>query len=194
MPKMSPLGVFSVARVSLLFCQKGNVTPVTSTHIPRKYHFPMRFLIKTIFFHFRPKEKKIFSGRKKYHLSRYYKKDHVQVRFFWKDHLFRTFEKSIIFPGIFWEKSSFLSCLKNKIIFLGKRNILFPLIIQERSCSSEIFLERPSFQNIWKKKICFFVQCDTNLFSSHKNVKELFHTANLALNKAFSGLTQISYP
>ena len=33
-------------------------------------------------------------------------------------------------------------------------------MIQERSYSSAIFLERLSFQNIWKKKIWFFVQCD----------------------------------
>ena len=33
------------------------------------------------------------------------------------------------------------------------------LIIQERSYSSAIFLQRQSFQNIWKKKIQFFAQC-----------------------------------
>ena len=31
--------------------------------------------------------------RKKYHLSWLYKKDHIPVHFFWKDHIFRTFGK-----------------------------------------------------------------------------------------------------
>ena len=35
----------------------------------------------------------IFSGKKKYHLSRYYKKDRVQVQISWKDHLFKTVGK-----------------------------------------------------------------------------------------------------
>ena len=30
------------------------------------------------------------------------------------------------FQVLFWERSSFLLCLKNKIIFSGKRNIIFP--------------------------------------------------------------------
>ena len=50
---------------------------------------------------------------------------------FWKDNLFRTFEKNIIFPCIylfiyfFWERSSFIFHLRGKIIFSGKRNIIF---------------------------------------------------------------------
>ena len=45
--------------------------------------------------------------------------------------------------------------------FIQRKNVIFFIdqIIQERSYSSEIFLERPSFQNIWKMKIRFFVQC-----------------------------------
>ena len=48
---------------------------------------------------------------------------------FWEDYLFRTFAENIIFPFFFfffffWERSSFTFCLKNKIIFLGKRSIL----------------------------------------------------------------------
>ena len=39
------------------FSKEGNVTPPTSTHIYRKYHISMRFLINIIFFHFPPKEK-----------------------------------------------------------------------------------------------------------------------------------------
>ena len=125
MPEMSPLGA-SFSRHLCFFCHEGNVTPVTPTHIYRKYHISTRFLIKIISFHFPPKEKIYFLAKKKYHLSIYYKKDHVQARSFWKDHLFRKFEENIIFPGTFLGKIIFLLCLKNKVIFSGKRHIAFP--------------------------------------------------------------------
>ena len=44
------------------------------------------------------------------------------------------------------------------------------LIIQERSYSSVIFLGRRSFQNSYKKKIWFFVQCYFLIFG------QVFHT------------------
>ena len=86
---------------SSFFSQGGNATSLTPTHIYRKYHISTRFLIKIIFFHFPPKGKIYFLEKKKYHLSRYYKKDHVQAPIFWKDYLFRTFEENIIFPDFF---------------------------------------------------------------------------------------------
>ena len=59
------------------------------------------------------------------------------------------------------ERSSFIFRLRYKIIFLGKRNIIFPdnarKIIFQRN-----FLERPSFQDVWKKKLWFSVQCYIN--------------------------------
>ena len=127
MLEMSPLGAFFSGQGHLcFFCLEGHAIFVTPTHEYRKYNISMYFLIKIIFFfHFLPKEKiTYFIEEKKYHLSRYYKKDHVQARIFWRNHLFRTFERNIIFPGIFW--IIFLLCLKKKIIFLGKRNIIFP--------------------------------------------------------------------
>ena len=57
----------------------------------------------------------------------------------------------------FWERSSFIFRLRCKIMFSGKRNIIFPdntrKVIFQRN-----FLERPSFQDVWKKKIWFSVQ------------------------------------
>ena len=47
------------------------------------------FFPKKIIFHFLSKKKDHIFGKKKYHLSRYYKKDNISVQFFWKDHLFR---------------------------------------------------------------------------------------------------------
>ena len=98
------------------FCQEGNVMLLTPTHIYRKYHISTCFLIKIIFFHFLPKEKISYFLEKINTLNtRYYIKDRVQARIFGKDHLSRTPEENIIFPG-----------LKNKIIFSGKGNIIFP--------------------------------------------------------------------
>ena len=97
----------------------------------------------------------IYFEKKKYHLCRYFKIDRVQARMFWKDNLFRTFEENIIFPGTFWERSSFFLCLKNKIIFPGKRSII--LLDTRKIIFQCDFLERSSFQNIWKMKIYFSV-------------------------------------
>ena len=51
-----------------------------------------------------------------------------------------------------------------RIIYFREKEMSFFLIIQERSYSSAIFLERPSFRNIWKKKICFFVLCELGVW------------------------------
>ena len=55
--------------------------------------------------------------------------------------------KKIYLQAFFWERSSFIFRLKNKIIFSGKK------------ISSFLMIQEISFQNIWKKKIRFFVQC-----------------------------------
>ena len=162
MPEMSPLGVFFRERVSFFFfffirAQRRACTP---THIYGKYHVSTRFLIKIIFFHFPPKKNHV-SGKNKYHLSRYYKKGHVRAQISWKDHLSRTPEEYRIY-SYFLRKIIFPFVSMNKIIFSGKKPSF--LIIQERLYSSAIFLERPCFQNIWKKKIWFFVQCMGLLF------------------------------
>ena len=82
----------------------------------------MYFFGERLSFIFRLKNKITFSGKRNiifpYNTT---KKDHIPVRFFWKDHLFRTFEENIIFL----ERSSFIFRLKNKMIFSGKRNIIF---------------------------------------------------------------------
>ena len=100
--------------LSLFSWRKGNIIFVTFINIYRKYHIhiPCTFWQRLPF---------IFCLNKKY-LSRYYKKYHIPVRFFfWKYHLFKTFEKNILFPCIFFEKwSSLLWRIKNKIIFSGK--------------------------------------------------------------------------
>ena len=54
------------------------------------------------------------------------KRDLIPVRSFWKDHLFRTSEKKYIAMYFFFERSSFIFRPGGKIIFSGKRNIIFP--------------------------------------------------------------------
>ena len=56
----------------------------------------------------------------------------------------------------FWERSSFIFHLGVRSCFREKQISSFP-IIQERSYSKKIFLERPYFQDVWKK-IWFSVQ------------------------------------
>ena len=121
MPEISPLGVSFWAY--LFLCQQGNVTPLTPAHIYRNYRISTRFLIRIIFFHFAPKKNiyQIF-WKKEIHSFQISQKRSCPREFFWKDHLFRTFEENIIFPGTFLRNIIFL---KNKIIFSGKRNIIF---------------------------------------------------------------------
>ena len=71
---------------------------------------------------------------------------------FWEDHLFRTFKENIIFSCIFFlERLSFIFLLRVRSYFRLKEISSFP-IMQERSYSSAIFLERPCFQDVCKKK------------------------------------------
>ena len=59
----------------------------------------------------------------------------------------------------FFEKDHLSFSVSGVRSYLREKEIWSFSIIQERSYSSEIFLERPSFQDVWKKKIWFSVQC-----------------------------------
>ena len=62
----------------------------------------------------------IFSGKK-------YKKDHIPVQSFLEKTIFSGYLKKISYLHIlFWEISSLIFLLKKKMIFSGKRNIIFP--------------------------------------------------------------------
>ena len=72
-------------------------------------------------------------------------------RFFFGKTIFSEYLKKIsYFHVFFWEKSSFIFHLKNKMIFRRKRNVIFP---DNLSVSAHFFLERLSFRNIWKNLI-----------------------------------------
>ena len=109
-------------------------------------------------FTFRPEKNIMFSGKKNTFFPDNTRKIVCRRDPSWKDHLFRKFEGNIIFPCIFEERPSFIFRLRCKIIFSRKEILSFP-IMQERLYSSAIFLERPSFQDVWEKKIWFSVQC-----------------------------------
>ena len=156
MPEMSSLGVFFGKRSSLLFWQKGNFIFVgkrntTFTNIQKTSYFHTFF--EKYHLSFSVCKKHHIFGKKKCHLSSWYKKDHIPVQFFWKDHLFRTFEEYIIFHVSFWERLSFIFRLKNNIIFLGKRNIIFPddtrkIIFQCNFFGKNIFAEHLEKENM----------------------------------------------
>ena len=72
---------------------------------------------------------------------------------FWKDHIFRRFEGNIIFPCIFKERSSFIFRLTCRIIFSGKRNIIFlnntrKIIFQRNFFGKTIFSGLPEKENM----------------------------------------------
>ena len=106
------------------------------------YYFPLTFL---------PRKKYHVFG-KKYHLSG---KNAIMSQHnpFWKDHPFRTFEENIIFPCVFWERSSFIFSPADKIIFSGKGNIIFPdntrkIIFQHDFFGKTIFSGRLEKENM----------------------------------------------
>ena len=93
----------------------------------------------------------------------------IPARSFWKDHLFRKFQENIMFLCIFLITIIFIFRLRYKIREKDFWSWSFS-IIQGRSYSSATVLERPSFQDVWNKKIWFSVQCgmkcvDSNVYS-----------------------------
>ena len=96
---------------------------LTPTHIYRKYHISTCFLIKIIFFHFPPKEKiSYFLEKRNTIFPDITKKFMFRREFLGKTIFSEHLKKISYFQEFFWEISSFLLCLKNKIIFSGKQN------------------------------------------------------------------------
>ena len=148
------------------FSKEGNVTPPTSTHIYRKYHISMRFLINIIFFHFPPKEKiSYFLEKRNTIFPDITKKIMFRREFFGKTIFSEHLKKISYFQVFFWERSSFLLCLKNKIIFSGKRNIIFPdktrkIIFQCNFYGKTIFSKHLEKENMVLRAVFFFNKVD----------------------------------
>ena len=83
-------------------------------------------------------------------------------------------KKISYFRVLFWERSSFTFCLGVRSYSREKEISYFP-IIQERSNYRAIFLERPSFHDVWKKKIWFSVQCFLVTWIIHKQIMKIFY-------------------
>ena len=91
--------------------------------------------------------------------------------FFGKTIFSEHLKKISYFQIFFWERSSFILCLKNKIIFSGKRNIIFPdntrkVIFQCDFFGNTIFSKHLEKENMVfravlilgvSKKICFCI-------------------------------------
>ena len=106
--------------------QNGNIIFVTLIHIYRKYHIFMYFLRKIIF-HFQSKEKNsYFPKKKKLSFQMIQERSYSSALFFKKTIFSGHLKKISYFLAFFKEISSFIFRLKNKMIFLGKRNIIFP--------------------------------------------------------------------
>ena len=152
-------------KLSLIFWQKGNIIFVTFIHIHRKYHNSLH-LLRKIIFHFPSKEKISDFQVKKIQSSHITEERSYSSAIFFVRLSFQNMKEISYFHVFFFlRKFIFHFLSKDKTIFLGKRNIFFPdntrkIIFQ---C---MFFERSSFQNIWKKKICFFVQCDLHDLST----------------------------
>ena len=80
-------------------------------NISRIYHISMYFFWERSSFICRLKNNITFFGEKNYHVSWWYKEDHIPVQFFWKDYLFRTFgEKNMAFCAVQTAKASSAQC------------------------------------------------------------------------------------
>ena len=157
MPEMSPLGVFF--RGIFVFLPGWQCHACNAYARIQKISYFHAFSIKIIFFHFRLKKKYHIFWKKEIPSFQILQKRSCSGANFLERPSFQNIWRKYHISRYFFEKDHLpFGCLKNKIIFQEKEISSF-LIIQERSYSSAIFFERPSFQNIWKRKIWFFVQC-----------------------------------
>ena len=122
MQEISPLGVSFRGKGVFVFLPGDRCCACNAHAYIKKIPCFHAFFEKTHLLSFPAQRKSIiFSGKNKYHLSRYYKKDLGQAWISWKDHLSRTPEEIIfIFPNIFWERSSFLLFLRIRSYFREK--------------------------------------------------------------------------
>ena len=134
--------------------------------IYRKHHISMYFLRKIIF-HFPPRKNIIFSRK----ISAIFPDDTRKI-IFWCYFLGKIIflehsKKTSYFHVFFWERSSFIFRLKNKIILSGKINIIFPadtrnIILQCKFSGKIIFSE-----DLEKENMVFcavYVVCKSKFF------------------------------
>ena len=116
------------------------------------HHVSMYFLGKAVF-RFLPRVKRSCFREKNTIFPDNTRKIMCRRGTFWKDHIFRRPEENIIFPCIFKERSSFIFRPTRKIIFSGKRNIIFPdntrnIIFHRNFFGKTIFSGHPEKENM----------------------------------------------
>ena len=125
MPEMSPLGVFF--RGIFVFLPGWQCHACNAYARIQKISYFHAFSIKIIFFHFRLKKKyHIFWKKEIPSFQILQKRSCSGANFLERPSFQNIWRKYHISRYFFWKRSSFLLCLKNKIIFSGKRNIIFP--------------------------------------------------------------------
>ena len=88
--------------------------------------FPCIFWERSSFI-FCPKKKyHVFGGKNTIFYHQIIQEKSYSSAIFLKRPSFQKIWKKILYFHVFEERSSFMNCLKNKIIFLEKRNIIFP--------------------------------------------------------------------
>ena len=131
-----------------LFWQKGNIIFASPIHMYRKYHIFMYFLRKIIF-HFPSKVKISIFWVKNIIFPDKRKKIRFYCDIFGKTIFSEHLMKISYFYVFFWDRWSFISYLKNKITFSGKRNDIF-LDNTKKIIFECDFLEISFFHKIWK--------------------------------------------
>ena len=71
-------------------------------------------------------------------------------------HIYRKYLFIYLFIHLFFEKDHLSFCVQRMRSYFREKEKSSFLIIQKRSYSSAVFLEKPSFRNIWKTKMSFF--------------------------------------
>ena len=126
--EISPLSVYFWEKIIFAFFGRRIISYIWYLYIYTKLiMFPCIFWERSSFI-FRLKKNIMFSLKKNYHLSRYYEKDHISSEIILEKPSFQNIWRKHILMYFFFfgERSSFLFRLTNNIIFLGKRNIIFP--------------------------------------------------------------------
>ena len=126
----------------------------------KKYHVSVYFLRNVISLSLicRPGKKYHVYGKKIPPFQIVQERSYPSAILFGKIIFSEHLKKISYFRVFFLERLSFIFRLVVRSYFREKEISSFP-IIQERSYSSAICLERPSFQDAWKKKMWFSVQC-----------------------------------
>ena len=113
------------------------------------------YFLRKIIFHF-PTKEKIYFPEKNTIFPDNTRKIIFQCDFFGNTILSEHLKKISYFHVFFWERSSFIFYLKNKITFSGRRNIIFPdnttrkIIFQ-----CDFFWKDRLFRTFGKRKYCF---------------------------------------